>query len=184
VQNENNKPSSFHVYGALSDLFSDTEYCDLKLEYRFAYAQGDGVAFYGELSNKNLLRLAQRLCPGELLEKLIREGTLSLELKRTKLGYHYSHYNTVRVDRFWDCDSPAASEEELAAVENFVDEIKSDIRSLSMLLERVGYAEIENSDDDAVHELLLSGVGPEGELYLENGKTIGSDFLALAKEAA
>jgi hypothetical protein len=94
---------------------------DMELNYSLAY-QGDGVAFYGVLHDKEILSLLAGLVKynhittklAEEVAELIKDSETKLILERNGFGYRYSHANTIRVllenypedigyeDRFYD----------------------------------------------------------------------------------
>ncbi|WP_400238537.1 NgrC [Klebsiella michiganensis] len=79
---------------------------DLELDYSLRYCQGDGVAFYGVLHDKEILTLLSGLLrDNHITEKLaeevaevIKDSDTTLTLERNSFGYRYSHVNTIRAE--------------------------------------------------------------------------------------
>ncbi|NMS01607.1 NgrC, partial [Vibrio parahaemolyticus] len=92
---------------------------DLTIEYSLGYCQGDGVAFYGDLSVDDVKALMNRLFstePGQvdavsrvknlmaqkdienMLSVLREYGSCDLSITRNSHGHHYSHWNCMNID--------------------------------------------------------------------------------------
>jgi len=92
---------------------------DLTIEYSLGYRQGDGMAFYGDLSVDDVKSLMNRLFstePGQVdavsrvknlmaqkdIENMLfvlREyGSCDLSITRNSYGHHFSHWNCMNID--------------------------------------------------------------------------------------
>lgn len=78
---------------------------DLELDYSLRYCQGDGVAFYGVLHDKEILTLLSGLLKdthiteklAEEVAEVIKDSDTTLILERNSFGYRYAHANTIRI---------------------------------------------------------------------------------------
>lgn len=125
------------------------------VEWRLNYCQGDGVAFYGTVYNP--VKLVERLLGEDTVKEFGVGGLgfiedLAIEIARNDFGYHYSHYNTMRVS----VDAPAwldDNKERQASIYKFVSDLESavqeDVRVVSRDLEADGYKQIEYTRSDA-----------------------------------
>ncbi|MEQ0006773.1 NgrC [Klebsiella sp. GG_Kp146] len=132
---------------------------DLELDYSLRYCQGDGVAFYGVLHDKEILTLLSGLLKdNHISEKLAEEvaevikgsGT-TLILERNGYGYRYSHANTIRT-----------------LLENYPDNIEYEVRFNDVLESiRESIEQICNTlenDGYKIHESMTPAC--EGELVM------------------
>jgi len=82
----------------------DIDLEDLDLEFSLSNCQGDGVAFYGNLSSKNMLKIILKhrnkdmdLFDWEVIDLLERFPEIRLDITRNVNGNHYSHQHTMNV---------------------------------------------------------------------------------------
>lgn len=160
------------------EKLSDMGYPTDDLEWRLSYSQGDGVAFYGEVDiDKVMDRLEHK--GYDLNYDLYRaidskNLTITARIYRNSFGYHYSHYNTMKVEI--DGDSIETMMEYLygyldSDTDEYVDKyneiynflldlrdcIHNDIKGVSKQLEKEGYNDIEYySSDEAITETLIA----------------------------
>ena len=133
---------------------------DMELNYSLAYCQGDGVAFYGVLHDKEILSLLAGLVKynhittklAEEVAELIKDSETKLILERNGFGYRYSHANTIRVllenypedigyeHRFYDV----------------LDSIQGSIEEICSTLENDGYKIHENMSPSYAGDLVMS----------------------------
>lgn len=118
------KAQAFAVEKEKEDRYSDSLYSDMlkesfenilnekhlpneTIEFSLSYCQGDGVAFYGKLTDEQIKSLIG-IYLSEYKEKdekrvevtlynLIENHGLEIEIERNSYGYHYSHENTMAV---------------------------------------------------------------------------------------
>lgn len=160
-----------YLYSAFSHELEKYGYPTDNIEYSFGYCQGDGVAFYGSLSNDEMNLIINRMYKkGHLsneyfdLYKLIYNEDFRVlgEIKKNYYGYHYSHYNTMD---FWiDGDIHSKSladalfpdmlekhlfisladhiEELFAKIEKY---IENEIKVISIKLQKEGYKIMKNT---------------------------------------
>lgn len=137
---------------------------DLQVEWSLSYCQGDGMAFYGDLSFDDLVTLSPKIyatnkCKQRMFARLVQsvqswDYNESFEIRRTGMGYRYSHYNTMALtitaseglrffDEFFgkeDWYFPQAKKGcYMALWDEFVEDLESHIRDTSRELERQGY---------------------------------------------
>ncbi len=139
----------------------EASYPTNKIEFSLGYCQGDGVAFYGDISGERLCLIASRLY-GKRSKELTRVvaivNNLTASIERNSFGYHYSHFNTMSVNISWHHYWNHLCKYELKPGQRrlFTDDdehdkfvakleadIRADIRALSIRLEALGYEEIE-----------------------------------------
>lgn len=160
----------------LNDLFSreldEWGFPTDKIEWSLGYSQGDGVAFYGDVDVQAYFRKRTEMdMPvSEFGALLAEDADVSVTIERNSYGYHYSHYNTmdvfVHVDGEWN-----QPEDELSLAQRFEDVIAADVRAVSKQLERMGYAELEVSEESIIehcdaneYRFLVDGsFAPEGD---------------------
>lgn len=104
----------------LKDVFEDQLHyvkgfpSDLTIEWSLSYCQGDGVAFYGQLSIDECAELLPKLYPNQKriqrkLERLFvaiddweceenNTCTFPFKIERNSWGSRYSHWNTMTLD--------------------------------------------------------------------------------------
>ena len=132
-------------------------YADCEPQWRFAYSQGDGMAFYGGLSEQSLMLLARRLLKAEdqqVFFDIDGEGHSSLaecidvEISRSSLSNHYAHENTMCLV-FHDNSETDLNSSAEQVLELFESALRTDIHDLSVALASEGYALIEAGQKDA-----------------------------------
>ncbi|HAL7911189.1 TPA: NgrC [Escherichia coli] len=147
---------------------------NLTIEYSLGYSQGDGVAFYGNLSVDNIKALINRLFSTDpsqvdavsrvknlMAQKDIEEiisviqdfGSYGLSITRNSHGYHYSHWNCMRIED--NVVNTGLLQDSLLEIwDRFVLELEDDVKSMSKKLESDGYSLLEASpyEDEVVWE--------------------------------
>lgn len=143
---------------------------DFEINWSLGYCQGDGMAFYGNITHTYWLELFQRIYPNQkrkfrkferLLKSLIEWQSYwdsLITIERNHFGYRYSHFNTMEVQapsatdfRFFNDDRAKKDwyfpSEKVGAYQALWDEFVSDlaeyIRDLSKRLAHEGYQIIE-----------------------------------------
>lgn len=133
---------------------------NLTIEYSLGYSQGDGVAFYGNLSVDNIKALINRLFSTDpsqvdavsrvknlMAQKDIEEiisviqdfGSYGLSITRNSHGYHYSHWNCMRIED--NVVNTGLLQDSLLEIwDRFVLELEDDVKSMSKKLESDGYS--------------------------------------------
>lgn len=115
------------------------------IEWSLGHCQGDGMAFYGDLSGSGLIAVARRVMRGTGRQKFAAYRAINkgcgVAIERNDYGRHYAHYNTMSVHDKWDSDEMTADEEE--AFCSLVAAIDDDIRVISRRLADDGYAILE-----------------------------------------
>lgn len=150
-----------------------------RVEWSLNNAQGDGVAFYGDI--EDIYALSERLVKDgydidlNLLKRILDEGLqVDANIYRNHFGYHYSHCNTMDVElnaddveiimdflyKDIDNDSDEYSEA-YSDITNLLINLKSviedDVKETSKKLENQGYSMIEHfSSDKAIRETIVS----------------------------
>ena len=151
---------------------------DLCVEWSLSYCQGDGMAFYGELSFDDLINLGRKMYANQKRKqnkfvKLVStiEGCdyhEFFEIYRNGFGYHYSHAYTMDVSicaaedlSFFDdanqCDwyfKKAKKAEYMALWDDFILDLEQYIRDVSKKLASAGYRILDAapSSDEMVYQ--------------------------------
>lgn len=133
----------------LNDLFS----LDLaeygfpvdSIEWSLGYSQGDGVAFYGTVDVEVYCRhegILRRMRP-------LLAADVDVAIRRNDYGHHYSHWNTMSVDvEYAGTETPRRD----ALVEELAVRLGEDAKNVSRELERMGYAELDVTDEMIAEE--------------------------------
>lgn len=160
------------------EKLSDMGYPTDDLEWRLNYSQGDGVAFYGEVDIDKVMKRLENEgydLNYNLYRAIDSENlTITARIYRNSFGYHYSHYNTMKVEidgdsietmieyLYGDLDSDTDEYvNKYNEIYNFLldlrDCIHNDIKGVSKQLEKEGYNDIEYySSDEAIAETLIA----------------------------
>lgn len=160
------------------EKLSDMGYPTDDLEWRLNYSQGDGVAFYGEMDIDKVMKRLENEgydLNYNLYRAIDSENlTITAKIYRNSFGYHYSHYNTMKVEidgdsietmieyLYGDLDSDTDEYvDKYGEIYNFLldlrDCIHNDIKSVSKELEKEGYSDIEYySSDEFIAETLIA----------------------------
>ena len=141
-------------------------YLDMELAYSLGYCQGDGMAWYGELSRESLAILIPRLL-GELtsdneVEKMLgvlRDYRRYEKIEITRNCHRYCHENTMTLDSTVEFRGLIDEDDEQAMSaadvtpellarwdelwELFISKLQQDMRAVSLKLRDEGYALIE-----------------------------------------
>lgn len=121
---------------------------EITIAYSLSYCQGDGVALYGRIYRKEAKDLAWP------------EGSLYVDLERTSLSNHYSHYNTFNV-------VVRDENDELVELESAIED---QLRDLCKKLEKLGYRYIENETSrESAIRFLEDQDSEENNQFLEDG---------------
>lgn len=136
---------------------------ELCVEWSLSCCQGDGMAFYGDLSFDDLVNLSQKIYANQkrkqnMLKKLILtiEGydyDESFEIYRNGFGHHYSHFNTMDLSitaaedlRFFDDENKGAwyfktakKGRYMALWDEFIEDLEQHVRDTSKELASQGY---------------------------------------------
>lgn len=139
----------------MENTLNDLGYEGVEVFWRLSYCQGDGVAFYGKLTN-----------PEKLLKRLLSEkdfrrwkrisDVIGIDIQINRIWSHYHHYNTMEVvvdsnDLYRD-DYPYIN----LFLKNIEEKIQNDVRLVSKKLEKDGYKELEYQESDEYIDMLLS----------------------------
>ena len=133
----------------------DFGFNDVKIEWSLNYAQGDGVAFYGELNVLPVLQNNKEKFEENTFNILMDNiGNIEIRVNRNSLSNRYSHYNTMDVE----CINYYEESEELEkAIEELEEVVRYLVKELSVTLERDGYNSIqESSTDEYIEELAIA----------------------------
>lgn len=155
-----------NVSADLKSLFEDklrrVGFPDKDIRYILGHAQGDGVAFYGEVEDTL-----------KILEYLEREGEdvtsikpyakqIGITIRKTSSFTRYNHENTMNVD-VEEGDIPDIESGFWGKLETI---IQSHIKKISLELKRDGYELIESFTND---EYLNNAIREDDLWYFENG---------------
>lgn len=151
------------------DELVDAGYLETKVSWSLSYCQGDGVAFYGKMSFRQLDSLIARLSNGNkemrhLWFKKIKKWSdycsIDIRIERNAFGHRYSHFNTMDIS----ADTAVyglnkAQENNLIRFATWLKAVvQNDVRSISKQLEQLGYKEIEYiKSDPFIAEELMAG---------------------------
>ena len=149
------------------------------IKFSLSYCQGDGMAFYGRVELPEFL--AKRMTDSCLEFKIVDENRKTLQelykelgdginyidcnIIRRNCGYRYSHHNTMRVEVGGDYaqalnhgyDGKLTLERFDEVANDLQAWISTDIKDLSRLLEKQGYAEVEYvQSDECIGEALAN----------------------------
>lgn len=151
----------------MESTLNDLGYEGVEVFWRLSYSQGDGVAFYGKLTNPD--KLLKRL----LSEKDIRRwkrisDVIGIDIRINRIGSHlYHHYKTMEVV----VDSNDLDQDMHPFIGIFLkkieEKIQADVKSVSKKLENDGYKELEYQNSDEYIDMLLSENWYE---FLEDGR--------------
>ena len=111
------------------------------INYSLNYCQGDGMAFYGDIDEEALIRLADTLMKGTekaAVKRAIDKGA-TVTIDRNSCATHYSHYNTMTVIAE-ACFGEELTDFEWASFQSFEQALEEDIKATSKSLEADGYA--------------------------------------------
>jgi hypothetical protein len=116
------------------------------LRWHLGYCQGDGMAFYGVLSERQAIGLADRLLAGPMkaaAKRAIRKGA-GLEIRKSPAVPLYDHERTMLVEGDdWRC-GPLTKLEEVA-FNHLLGVVSKDVVDLSKQLANEGYQIIEST---------------------------------------
>lgn len=173
----------YQVTEELEAWLEDSDFCHYAdchkdISWSLGGSQGDGVAFYGRLSDAATQQLAQSLLGPEqarLALQAIKDGIVSIRIARNQFGYRYSHENTMEVvaDIRYSLMPPEQDE----AIDALVDAIGEDIKRVSLKLKEHGLEVLEwlHSEERAREQLELENA----EIFLDTGATYRSPVAAL-----
>lgn len=139
------------------------------IQWSLSSCQGDGVAFYGPIDlprfirtiyGRGRVRREQRYALG----RAIFDG-VGVKIIRNHLGHRYSHARTMVVETDYRDDNPAVED----ALEQFVEDATSFIRTLSNECEHAGYSILEAATDP---EALDEHADANGFLFHEDGRPV------------
>jgi len=114
------------------------------INYSLNYCQGDGMAFYGDIDEEALIRLADTLMKGTekaAVKRAIDKGA-TVTIERNSCATHYSHYNTMTVIAE-ACFGEELTDFEWASFQSFEQALEEDIKATSKSLEADGYAIVD-----------------------------------------
>lgn len=178
---------SMTISEGFMEVLYDKGYPTDNLEWSLNHCQGDGVAFYGWVDIK---KVGNRLLEGRQLDlfNAIQDNQLSLDanIARNTYGYHYSHWNTMRIEMDGDDietmieylypeidngDSPEEFSKKYREIEELIEHLEkailSDVQSTSRELERSGYESFDYYySDEYIKESL-----EDGYEFTADGKT-------------
>ena len=139
---------------------SEYGYKNMEVNFSLTYSQGDGVAFYGTISGEDFeywLKIHKKEFTRYELKKIKDERPfIQINITRTSMGYHYSHYNTMDVEVYVE---NYEDNEVLQRIQDKIYEIVDDeIRDISKELENQGYAYFEEcqSDEYITEDLIIN----------------------------
>jgi hypothetical protein len=113
------------------------------IEFSLGWCQGDGVAFYGDIDLKKLLK---RTGQYDRWAYLLRRYDLSATSTRNSFGNHYSHYNTM--DVYLERESEYLQQRDRAEGKELWDHVKETVVMVSKKLEQRGYKMIEEHQSE------------------------------------
>ncbi len=142
---------------SLRELFEhdvgEAGYPTEKIEWSLGYCQGDGMAFYGRLTEEDLVRVAERLYTQDSdMLKRVRSiaANISVTVCRNGSGRHYSHYNCMTIEILNEVPMEPhqfllfeAAGDYNIFIDDLENDIQADVKELSKKLEKMGYDEIE-----------------------------------------
>lgn len=146
-----------------------------KIEWRLGYCQGDGVAFYGYIDRDNIRNLIKKVMPKSSPERkkllaLSKDFLYNLvdfvEIQRNDWGYHYSHYNTMKLS--YDLTVTTISEttdKYFSWFDEFIKYLLKDIKDTSRELERFGYEYLEGFQSEEYARECLENTDTEYDEY-------------------
>lgn len=172
----------YHEGEMLSEIFkqrlSDLGYEDMSVEFSLSYSQGDGVAFYGEVSDVD--KLAKRLLNEKDYKLFNAWGEeLDISFDIADINPRYSHSNTMSLeinhehvediavsalgyedeeddDYENNVDFIGLTEKLQSFINTFFEAVEEDIQDIAGQFEIDGYAHFEEvQSDENISELLV-----------------------------
>jgi hypothetical protein len=134
------------------------------------YCQGDGMAFYGPLYTETLVKLRDRLMPGEGRSLPVTFFEEYVTMSISDFNTHYNHYNSMHLDIDLYRDISAKRQK---ALDKFYGLILDDIKNTSKELEAEGYQILEGFQDE---EYLNEALADRDEDYFENGRVFDYEY--------
>jgi hypothetical protein len=135
------------------------------IRFSLSYCQGDGVAFYGRISDWDIL--LPRICPDKPgLSQIIEEWDVSISIAGK--SNHYHHHKSMMVVMEYDQgnDYPVPIEV-VEALNKLTRCIEEDVCDRSKELERLGYLDIEHSMKE---EVIKEAIEANQWRFLEDGR--------------
>jgi hypothetical protein len=136
---------SQHITDMFADFLTDQHFPADDIRWSLSCCQGDGVAFFGDISKEDLRFLMERCFTSTsplditkpVISKMIEEDVITISI--TSLSHRYTHYNTMSVDIEYHGD---VSDAQVGIAETLVTFILNEARELSHKMEKMGYEEI------------------------------------------
>jgi hypothetical protein len=153
-RNQDGKKVSTKVYEWMDEYMRN----EIETHYSLSNCQGDGMGFYGLVSDPvHLAALCRRLftkgVPDHASRRqsciyYISRGLVTLNIAYRGWG-HYNHWNTMEPDLEY-VDDDKVTKYGLDSLEIFLKLVDDDIMSMSRQLERAGYDYIEDRESEEV----------------------------------
>ena len=147
-----------------------------EIEFSLNHSQGDGVAFYGHIDDDDMEAIVKRSnIDKKLFDKIKDEGfTIFGDIERNQFGWHYSHWNTMKVEiesddidlmveDIFELDREDDEKEyynKVDEIEDMLNELETfvsdEIKEASKNLESLGYKMIEDFySNERIDEIII-----------------------------